>query len=74
MQNIPYVGDDHNAMDTEFLIELIQNYDGKVHGEVGGYMDDKILLGLIKALEKYQPRRASADNMPASIIFEKIAG
>lgn len=71
MQNIPYVDDAPTQHDEEFINELIDYYDGKVHGEVGGYMNDEIFVDLVNSLIKYQTN--SALNTPDSIIFEKIA-
>ena len=50
LQNIPYVGDDHSQLDEEFINELIDNYDGKVHGEIGGYMNDDMFFDLVNSL------------------------
>ena len=59
-------------MDEEFINELIDNYDGKVHGEIGGYMNDEMFLELVTALIKYQSNPRSTT--PETIIFEKISG
>lgn len=56
--------------DPNFINELNEIYDGKVHGEKGGYMNDEIFLELVNSLLKYQ--KSSANNAPESIIFEKI--
>ena len=72
LQNIPYVGDEHTQLDEEFINELIDNYDGKVHGEIGGYMNDEMFLELVNALIKYQSNPRSPT--PEAIIFEKISG
>ena len=66
MYNLPYVEED----DPNFINELIENYDGKIHGEKGGYMNDDIFLELIESLVKYQKNPQS--NVVDPIIFEKI--
>jgi hypothetical protein len=71
LQNIPYVGDNHNELDEEFINELLENYDGKVHGEIGGYMDDEMFVLLVESLFKYQ---RTSNNVPQQIIFDTISG
>ncbi len=71
LQNIPYVGDYHTELDEEFISELIDNYDGKVHGEISGYMDDEMFITLVDSLVKYQKTTL---NIPEQIIFDKISG
>jgi hypothetical protein len=83
LQNIPYVGDDHSQLDEEFINELIDNYDGKVHGEIGGYMNDDMFFDLVNSLVKYtnssftSPTHSSNQNKnqnsPEPVIFEKLA-
>jgi hypothetical protein len=72
LRSIPYVRDDNNQVDEEFISELVDIYDGKVHGEVGGYMDDEMFTELVDSLVKYQGDRADSNIDP--IIFEKIFG
>lgn len=82
LQNIPYVGDEHTKQDEQFISELIQNYDGRLHGDIGGYMSDEMLVELVKALLKHMPARAAGlasprqgkAAMPEDVLFEKIAG
>lgn len=78
LQNIPYVGDDHTKQDEEFISELIQNYDGRLHGDIGGYMNDEMLVELVKALTKHipaaSPKHRASGQMPEDLLFEKIAG
>lgn len=66
------MGDEHTALDEEFIIELIDNYDGKVHGALRSYMNDEMLVELVNSLVKYQIE--SNDSSPANSIFEKISG
>lgn len=74
LQNIPYVGDDHSQLDEEFITELLDNYDGKVHGEIGGYMNDEMFIDLVSSLYKYLPNHSSSSTAADSIIFDKLAG
>ncbi len=82
LANIPYVGDNVTDPDEDFINELIENYDGKVHGEVGGYMNDEMFVDLVNSLVKYDPSNASAKKRvpsatsttsPDAIIFEKLS-
>jgi hypothetical protein len=73
LQSIPYVRDDNNQLDEEFISELVDIYDGKVHGEIGGYMDDEMFIELVDSLVKYQNNQHS-DSGIDTIIFEKITG
>jgi histone-lysine N-methyltransferase EZH2 len=69
LTNIPYVGDD---CDEQFIEELLDNYDGKVHGEIGAYMNDEMFIELAKALTKYQ-KNSNNSNQPDQIIFDKMS-
>lgn len=57
LRNIPYVGDDDAKADDEFVHELVENYEGRVHGGIGGYMNDVILVELVQSLLRYHKQQ-----------------
>lgn len=57
LRNIPYVSDGESKADDEFLYELVENYEGRVHGELGGYMNDVILVDLIQSMMRFQKQQ-----------------
>jgi hypothetical protein len=54
LKYIPYIGDDHTKNDEEFIEQLIDDYDGRVHGGIGGHMSDEMFVDLVNSLVKYQ--------------------
>jgi len=82
LRNIPYVGDSESKADDEFVHELVENYEGRVHGGIGGYMNDVILVELVQSLLKYhkhqigQLQRQSPNTSTSTsdmVVFEKIS-
>uniref|UniRef100_A0A669PZP8 [histone H3]-lysine(27) N-trimethyltransferase n=1 Tax=Phasianus colchicus TaxID=9054 RepID=A0A669PZP8_PHACC len=67
--NIPYMGDEVKEEDETFIEELINNYDGKVHGEeemISGsvLISDAVFLELVNALNQYSDEEEEGHNDP----------
>ena len=82
LPNIPYVGDiDHveEKPDEHFVDELLESYEGKVHGIFGvegsssyqvGHLNDDMLRDLVQALVTYQQEQQAT---PKPAIFDAIS-
>ncbi|XP_012581655.1 PREDICTED: histone-lysine N-methyltransferase EZH1 isoform X2 [Condylura cristata] len=65
--NIPYMGDEVKEEDETFIEELINNYDGKVHGEEemlpgSVLISDAVFLELVDALNQYSDEEEEGHN------------
>lgn len=82
------MSDGESKADDEFLYELVENYEGRVHGELGGYMNDVILVDLVQSLMRFQKQNFSVRQSPTTssaalstttgsnsdmVVFEKVA-
>jgi len=67
---IPYIGDDHTKNDEEFIEQLIDDYDGRVHGGIGGHMSDEMFVDLVNSLVKYQNWTSNSPGLNGSSAAE----
>lgn len=54
LHNIPYMGDHELDKGRTFIEELLNTYQGRVHGEKEGKLDDTHFVELVESLIPYQ--------------------
>ncbi|TNN10082.1 Histone-lysine N-methyltransferase E(z) isoform 2 [Schistosoma japonicum] len=55
LANLPYMGDDQAQEDVNFLEELLNNYDGHLHGNFPFEFEESLLVQLVNAVAKEWP-------------------
>ncbi|VDP70526.1 unnamed protein product [Schistosoma mattheei] len=55
LANLPYMGDDQAQEDVNFLEELLNNYDGHLHGNFPFEFEESLLVQLVNAVAKAWP-------------------
>lgn len=63
LHNLPYISDEHN--ENSFIENLIESYDGRVHGvrrRRDGILDDRLLIDLVNTSLNYQKQLNNNNN------------
>lgn len=50
LANLPYIGDDQAQEDVSFLEELLNNYDGRLHGNFPFDFEEELTVDLVEAV------------------------
>ncbi|VDN44873.1 unnamed protein product, partial [Dibothriocephalus latus] len=55
LANLPYIGDDQAQEDVSFLEELLNNYDGRLHGNFPFDFDEELVVQLVEEVANQWP-------------------
>ncbi|VDL94458.1 unnamed protein product [Schistocephalus solidus] len=69
LANLPYIGDDQAQEDVSFLEELLNNYDGRLHGNFPFDFDEELVVQLVEEVANQWPSILHGSNgLPAWLL------
>ncbi|GAA55462.1 enhancer of zeste, partial [Clonorchis sinensis] len=65
LANLPYMGDEQAQEDVSFLEELLNNYDGRLHGNFPFEFEEEMLIPLVTEVNKQWPAISRQCGLPS---------